>query len=209
MQGRTRIKICGITSSEDARTAAEAGADAIGLVFHPDSPRAVSIDRAAAICAALPAFVTAVGLFVDPDRSVVEAALAGCPLDILQFHGSETPEFCAGFGRRYLKAVRMGPDADPQAAASAYGAGRLLLDAFVPGQAGGTGETFQWARIPAGISSEVVLAGGLTPANVGEAVRAVRPFAVDVSSGVEECPGVKSAERVTAFVQGVRDADNG
>jgi len=189
--------------------AAAAGADAIGLVFHPDSPRALSVEQAAAICAELPAFVTVVGLFVDPQRRQVEAALAGCPLDILQFHGSETADFCTAFGRRYLKAVRMGPEADPAAAASSHGARRLLLDAYRPGQAGGTGHTFQWSRIPADLASEVVLAGGLTPANVGEAVRAVRPFAVDVSSGVEDRPGVKSAERVAAFVQGVRDADDG
>jgi phosphoribosylanthranilate isomerase len=186
--------------------AAEAGADAIGLVFHPDSPRVVSVQQAAVICATLPAFVTAVGLFVNPARAQVEEVLAGCPLDVLQFHGDEPPEFCASFGRRYLKAVRMAAGADPGAAAMRYGGG-LLLDAYVPGQAGGTGQTFEWGAIPGELAPTVVLAGGLTPDNVGAAVRTVRPFAVDVSSGVESSPGVKSAERVAAFVQGVRDAD--
>jgi len=206
---RTRIKICGITSPADGRMAAEAGADAVGLVFHADSPRAVSVEQAAAVCQALPAFVSAVGLFVDPEARQVEQVLAGCPLDILQFHGDEPPAFCAGFGRRFLKAVRVGGGTDPAAAAERYGAGRLLLDAFVPGKPGGTGRTFRWSAIPADLAPEVVLAGGLNADNVGEAVRTVRPFAVDVSSGVEERPGVKSAERVAAFVQGVRDADNG
>lgn len=206
---RTRIKICGITSPDDGRLAVEAGADAIGLVFHPPSPRAVSVDQAAAICAELPAFVTAVGLFVDPDAEQVAHALNGCPLDILQFHGHESPGFCAGFGRRYLKAVRMGTGTDLEEMAGRYGGRRLLLDAYVPGQAGGTGETFRWSLIPAGLAPGVVLAGGLTPGNVAEAVRTVRPFAVDVSSGVEDRPGVKSAERLAAFVQGVRDADGG
>ncbi|MEF8792977.1 phosphoribosylanthranilate isomerase [Thiohalorhabdus sp.] len=206
--GRTRIKICGITSADDGRLAVEAGADAIGLVFHPDSPRAVSVGQAAGICAELPAFVSAVGLFVDPDGKQVTNALSGCPLDILQFHGHESPEFCAGFGRRYLKAVRMGTGTDLENLAARYGGRRLLLDAYVPGQAGGTGETFRWSLIPGDLAPEMVLAGGLTPANVVEAVRTVRPFALDVSSGVEERHGVKSAERLEAFVQGVRDADN-
>lgn len=206
--GRTRIKICGITSPDDARLAAEAGADAVGLVFHPDSPRAVGVEQAAAICAELPAFVTAVGLFVDPEAERVSGVLEGCPLDILQFHGGESPEFCAAFGRRFLKAVRMGAGSDPREAAARYGSRRLLLDAHVPGQAGGTGNTFQWSLIPADLAPWVTLAGGLSPANVGEAVCGVRPFAVDVSSGVEERPGVKSAERLMAFVQGVRDADD-
>lgn len=189
--------------------AAAAGADAIGLVFHPDSPRAVSPERAAEICAALPPFVTAVGLFVDPAREQVERTLAACPLDLLQFHGGEAPEFCAAFGRRYLKAVRVGAETDLAAAAARYGADRLLLDAYVPGQAGGTGRSFNWALIPADLASRVVLAGGLDAENVGEAVRAVGPYAVDASSGVEEGPGVKSAARVKAFIQGVRDADRG
>lgn len=189
--------------------AAAAGADAIGLVFHPQSPRAVSPEGAAAICAALPPFVTAVGLFVDPGREHVERTLAACPLDLLQFHGGEGPDFCAAFGRRYLKAVRVDSDTDVAAAAARYGADRLLLDAFVPGLAGGTGRTFNWSLIPADLAPRVVLAGGLDPDNVGEAVRAVGPYAVDVSSGVEERPGVKSAARVEAFMQGVRNADRG
>ena len=207
--GRTRVKICGITSPEDGRLAAAAGADAIGLVFHPDSPRAVTPERAAEIRAALPPFVTAVGLFVDPDREQVEWTLAACSLDLLQFHGDEAPGFCAGFGRPYLKAVRVGPEADLEAAARLYGAERLLLDALVPGQPGGTGRSFNWSLIPPDLGPKVVLAGGLDPENAGEAVRWVGPYAVDVSSGVEERPGVKSAERVAAFMRGVRDADRG
>jgi phosphoribosylanthranilate isomerase len=139
----------------------------------------------------------------------VEEVLAGCPLDLLQFHGAESPTFCAGFGRRYLKAVRMGPDTDLLAAASDYGPRSLLLDALVPGQAGGTGQTFRWEAIPEELAGSVVLAGGLSPENVGEAVRTVRPYAVDVSSGVEDRPGIKSAARMAAFVQGVRNADQG
>ncbi len=145
---RTRIKICGITSPEDGRMAAAAGVDAIGLVFHPDSPRAVSVATANAVCAALPPFVTAVGLFVDPERDQVAQVLDGCPLDILQFHGDESPELCNGFGRRFLKAVRMGEGSDPAAAGERYGAHRLLLDAYVPGQPGGTGRTFRWSAVP-------------------------------------------------------------
>ncbi|MFA9460796.1 phosphoribosylanthranilate isomerase [Thiohalorhabdus methylotrophus] len=207
--GRTRVKICGITRPEDGRMAAAAGADAVGLVFHPDSPRAVTPERAAEIRAALPPFVTAVGLFVDPDRQQVAQTLAACPLDLLQFHGGESPGLCGAFDRPYIKAVRVGPDTDLGEAAQRYGADRLLLDAYVPGQAGGTGRTFRWSLIPAELASRVVLAGGLDADNVGEAVRAVGPYAVDASSGVEERPGVKSAVRVAAFIQGVRDADRG
>jgi phosphoribosylanthranilate isomerase len=206
---RVRTKICGITSPEDGLAAAEAGADAIGLVFYPPSTRAVGVEAAAAICRALPPFVSAVGLFVDPAAEEVEEVLAGCPLDLLQFHGSESPAFCAGFGRRYLKAVRVGPETDLPAAAADYGPRNLLLDALVPGQVGGTGQTFRWEAIPEELAGSVVLAGGLSPENVGEAVRAVRPYAVDVSSGVEERPGIKSVARMAAFVQGVRDADQG
>jgi len=206
---RVRIKICGITTPADGRAAAAAGADAIGLVFYPGSSRAVDVATAAAIVRELPPFVSAVGLFVDSEAAEVAEVLAGCPLDLLQFHGAEAPAFCADFGRRYLKAVRVGAETDVAAAAAAYGEQRLLLDALVPGQAGGTGQTFHWQAIPPELRGSVVLAGGLSPDNVGEAVRAVRPYAVDVSSGVEERPGVKSAARMAAFVQGVRDADQG
>lgn len=205
---RTRIKICGITSAADGWKAVEAGADAIGLVFYPDSPRALGAEDGARIASALPPFVTVAGLFVDPDRDEVAAVLERCPLDILQFHGEETPELCRAFGRRYLKAVRVTRETDVRPYAEAHGPQRLLLDTHVPGQAGGTGQTFQWSVLPEELAGKAVLAGGLTPANVTEAVRTVRPFAVDVSSGVEEHPGVKSAERIAAFVQGVRDGDS-
>ena len=145
---RTRIKVCGITSPADGRMAAEVGVDAVGLVFYPGSRRAVTPEEGAEILAALPPFVTAVGLFVDPDEEQVTRVLDGCPLDILQFHGDESPELCNGFGRRFLKAVRMGEGSDPAAAGERYGAHRLLLDAYVPGQPGGTGRTFRWSAVP-------------------------------------------------------------
>lgn len=201
-----RVKICGITRPADGIAAAEAGADAIGLVFHPDSSRAVSVETAAAICEALPPFVTVVGLFVDAAPARIREVLAGCPLDLLQFHGEEAPEDCRGYGRRYLKALRVRPGVDVAAAARRYAPGSLLVDAHVPGQAGGTGTAFDWDLLPAEEAGDLVLAGGLDPDNVGEAVRRVRPGAVDVSSGVESAPGIKSAERMEAFIQGVRDA---
>ncbi len=206
---RTRIKVCGITSSRDAEKAVSAGADAIGLVFYPDSPRGLTAEEAATICAELPPLVSAVGVFVDPSAEAVTDVLAHCPLDVLQFHGAQTPAFCSGFGRRYLRAVRMGPETELAPLVVAHGPHRLLLDAHVPGQPGGTGRTFAWGAIPGELAGRFVLAGGLTPQNVAEAVRAARPFAVDVSSGVEDRPGEKSADRIAAFMEGVRDGDDG
>jgi phosphoribosylanthranilate isomerase len=213
---RTRVKICGITRIEDGMAAARAGADAIGLVFWAGTPRCVSLDQARAIAAALPAFVTVVGLFVDPAPDVVRAALAEVPLDLLQFHGDEPPDLCASFGRPYIKAVSVKPGVDLLQYTSRYsGARALLLDAFQPGGLpGGTGTTFDWNEVPGGLPRPMILSGGLTPQNVGAAIRALRPWAVDVSSGVEATgdggkpkKGIKSPPKIAAFIREVRNAD--
>lgn len=205
----TRIKICGITRVEDALAACAAGADALGFVFHPPSPRNVAPDNAREIVAALPPFVCAVGLFVDRKADEIERILGNVPLDMLQFHGDEAPELCARFGRAYLKAVRMRPEVDLLEYARRFGDARgLLLDAFVSGTHGGTGTRFDWGLVPANLSMPIVLSGGLTPENVAEAVQALRPWAVDVSSGVEGAPGQKSAEKLRVFVEAVRKADS-
>lgn len=202
-----RSKICGITRVEDALAAVAAGADAIGLVFYAPSLRAVSLQRAQEILLALPPFVSTVGLFVDAARGEVEALLEVLPLDLLQFHGDETPADCEGFGRPYMKALRVRPGLDLHAQARLYaGAQALLLDTFVPGVPGGTGEAFDWDLVPHDLAKPVVLAGGLTPENVGEAIRRVRPFAVDVSGGVEQARGIKDAAMIEAFIRAVRHA---
>ncbi len=201
----TRSKICGITRVEDGLAAAQYGADAIGLVFYPPSPRHVSTAQAAVIAAALPPFVTTVGLFVNPDAADVRAALGALRLDLLQFHGDETPAFCASFGVPYLKAVRVKPGVDLiQYAIRFRGAKGLLLDAFVEGKAGGTGESFDWKLIPDDLPLPVILSGGLDPANVKAAIERVRPWAVDVSSGVEASKGIKDAARIAAFMREIR-----
>ena len=201
----TRIKICGLTRPEDAREAARLGVDAIGLVFYPPSPRHVSFETARAVVAALDPFVTVVGLFVDPTREEVEKALAACPIDVLQFHGNESPDFCRSFARPYLKAVRMRPGVDLHRVARDYADARgVLVDAFVEGVAGGTGQRFDWSLIPRDLSLPVILSGGLDPDNIVEAVDAVHPAAVDVSSGVEQSKGIKDAARMAAFISGAR-----
>lgn len=209
---RTRIKICGITREEDARSAARLGADAVGLVFHEPSARCVSPDQAARIAAALPPFVTTVGLFVDASGDRIRDVLGQVPLDLLQFHGEESAEDCARFDRPWYKAIRMHPEVDLMAEARHYSAARgLLVDAWMAGVPGGTGITFDWQRIPPDLSLPVILAGGLTPDNVGAAVSAVQPWAVDVSGGVEErdaegrpVRGCKSAEAMAEFIRGVQ-----
>jgi phosphoribosylanthranilate isomerase len=207
---RTRIKICGLREAAHARVAAEAGADAIGLVFYPRSPRCVSPEEAARVAASLPPFVTAVGLFVDADAAHVRSVLEAVPLDLLQFHGEETPEYCASFGRPFVRAVRMGPGTDLLEYAQRFSRARaLLLDAFQPGQPGGTGHTFDWARIPRELPIPVILSGGLTAGNVGRAVREVRPWAVDVSSGVEAGRGVKDPQKIVEFIRSVQREDAG
>ena len=203
----TRIKICGITQPDDARAAAAAGADAIGLVFYPDSPRAVDPAQAARIVAALPPLVTAVALFVDATAAGIERVLSQVPIDVLQFHGSESADFCEQFKRPYLKALRMKPGSDIASLAAEYaGARGLLLDSFRPGVPGGTGETFDWSRVPT-LQRPLVLAGGLHPENVADAMRQVRPDAVDVSGGVENAPGHKDRKLMQAFCAAVRATD--
>ena len=209
-----RVKICGITRPDDGRHAARAGADAIGLVFYPPSPRYVSPRQAADIVAALPPFVTTVGLFVDAPPEQIAALLEQVPLDMLQFHGDESPEYCAAFQRPWIKALRMRDGVDPRAEAERYGAAGargLLVDSYVPGVPGGTGERFDWDRLPADPPLPLVLAGGLDPANVAEAVRRVRPWAVDVSGGVEVLGvdgrrqgGIKDPGAVSAFIRAAR-----
>ncbi len=205
----TRVKICGITRPEDGLAAARAGAHAIGLVFHPASPRCVDVAQAQAIVAALPPLVSVVGLFVDAGRERIADVLSRVPLDLVQFHGAEPADECQSYGRRYLKAlhVREGVDLAAQAAAYHDAAG-LLLDAFVPGVPGGSGRAFDWAAVPAGLPRPLLLAGGLDAGNVAAAIRRVRPWAVDVSSGVESAPGIKDAGRIEAFMQAVRQVDD-
>lgn len=204
----TAVKICGITRVEDALAAARCGARAIGLIFFPGSPRYIAPAQAADIVRALPPFVTAVGLFVDAAAEEVRAAVSRAGCQLLQFHGDETPEFCAQFDLPYVKAVRVRPGVDLLQYARAHRAARgLLFDAFSPGTYGGTGSSFDWNLVPRSVPLPVILSGGLNPANVAQAVRAVRPWAVDVSSGVESAPGVKDAARIAAFMSGVRDAD--
>lgn len=203
---RTRIKICGLTREEDVLTAVQSGADAIGFVFYPPSPRFVDFERARALARLVPPFVTLVGLFVNPERAFVNNALARVPLQLLQFHGDEDEAACAGFGLPFVKAARMRPGLDlVEYAARFPGAQGLLLDAFVEGYGGG-GETFDWSLIPAKLPLPLILSGGLNAGNVGEAIRRVQPWAVDVSSGVESAKGIKDASRITEFVAGVRHA---
>ena len=203
---RTRIKICGITRLEDARMAVELGADAIGLVFYAPSPRNIGPEQARAIIAAVAPFVTIVGLFVDPAPEQVESVLRRCSLGLLQFHGDETPDFCHGFGLPYIKAARVRAGADLVQYLLRYHAAQgWLLDAYRDELYGGTGESFDWKLIPRDLARPVILSGGLTPDNVGAAVRQVRPWAVDVSTGVEAAKGVKDAAKIAAFIAGVEN----
>ena len=204
---RTRIKICGITRQEDLRTAVDAGADAIGLVFYPPSPRVLKLEQAKALRDAVPSFVSSVALFVNASHSDVDQVVKHVRPAMLQFHGEETPAFCASFGLPYLKACRVKAGVDllkylrnfPDAAG-------WLLDSHVE-EYGGVGERFDWSLAPAAPERPVVLSGGLTSANVGDAIRRVRPWAVDVSSGVESGKGIKDAAKIAAFIAEVRNAD--
>lgn len=205
---RTRIKICGLTRAADAQHAARCGADAIGLVFYPASPRNVTLQQASAIRQALPAFVTSVALFVNAEPAQVQAVLATVHPDLLQFHGDESPEYCRQFGIPYIKAVRVTAGLDLVQYAALYpDAQGLLLDAFVAGQAGGTGQSFDWTLIPAALPLPLIMSGGLEPENVRHAVQSVHPWAVDVSSGVESSKGIKDAAKVALFIQEVNNAD--
>lgn len=209
---RTRIKICGITREADLDAAVEAGVDALGFVLYPPSPRYVSPRRAAELLARVPAFVKTVGLFVNEPVSQVSAVLEQLPLDLLQFHGDENTDYCAAFRRPWIKAARVkaGIDLLEYAGrfASAQGVAGMLLDAHVEGY-GGRGQTFDWSLIPPSLPLPIVLSGGLHPGNVAEAVRRVRPWAVDVSSGVESAKGIKDVQKISEFIAGVRDADAG
>ena len=202
-----RVKICGITRLQDLHAACAAGADALGFVFYEKSPRHVTPEAAAALVRALPPFVQSVGLFVDAEPAFIARVLQTVPLDLLQFHGDETPADCARFGRPYVKAVRVNRDTDLLKYAADFDAARgLLLDAFVPGVPGGTGERFDWSLIPPALPKPVILSGGLTPDNVAEAVQRVRPWAVDVSSGVEASKGIKDAHQIARFIANAKEA---
>ncbi len=205
---RTRIKICGITRVEDAAAAVSSGADAIGLMFYSPSPRAVSLRRAAEIVDSLPALVQVVGVFVEPNVKEVEAVLSQVRLTLLQFHGNESPEFCNGFRIPYIKALRMSDDANPEIYAQSYPqACALLLDSYESQKYGGTGSAFLWERGMECQSSPVIIAGGIDVGNVSTAVSESGAYAVDVSTGVENSPGQKSAEKIRSFISAVRAHD--
>lgn len=204
MQSRTRVKVCGITQPDNAVAVARTGVDSIGLVFYEHSSRYVPAEQALLICKALPPFVTTVGLFVNPSPQQLEQICAMVPLDVVQFHGDETPEFCQQHSPRpWFKALAMAPHIDVTAQAQGFmcaGAQGVLLDAYVQGARGGTGKIFDWARVPQNDDVPYILAGGLYPDNVAAAIAATRPWAVDVSSGVEASPGIKCPQAVARFV---------
>ena len=201
---RTRVKICGLTTVENALMVANSGADAIGLVFYEPSPRYVEIEQACSIAKTLPAFVTKTALFVNPEIDYVKAVLERVQIDLLQFHGDETPEFCEQFGLPYIKAIRMQKSTDLAQLAEQYASScGILLDAYKAGVPGGTGEQFNWDWVPKNFSKPIILAGGLTAENISQAIMATEPWAVDVSGGVEASKGVKSEEKVTLFMQQV------
>ncbi len=205
---RTRVKICGITSLEDAIAAVNAGADAIGLVLWEPSPRAISVELAAEICSLVPAFVTTVALTVDADDSLVNRIRNELKVDILQCHGNETPENCQRSGIPYMKAIRMRADVVLEDEIERFSSARsLLLDAYRKGVPGGTGESFDWLRIPEQHRPQIVLAGGLNSLNVAEAINTVQPYAVDVSGGVELTPGIKNHRKIAEFLAAVRAGD--
>ena len=204
---RTRVKICGITRAQDALEAVKQGADAIGLVFYPKSPRNVSAAQAAEIVSKIPAFITVVGLFVDAEPAFVQEVLSVVRLDLLQFHGDETPSACRQYSRPYMKAIRVKNGTNLVQYAADYADARaLLLDAFAEGVPGGTGLVFDWSLIPQNLPLPIVLAGGLNAENVGVAIEQVRPYAVDVSGGVEASKGIKDAAKIAAFMRGVSNA---
>jgi len=200
-----KVKICGITNTDDAQAAIAAGADLLGFVFYDQSPRAVSIGQAAAIARIIPPWVVRVGLFVDASPELVSEARNACGLQLLQFHGNETPAYCRQFVAMSMKAFRV-KDAETIRGLPEFPTDAWLLDAFVPGQLGGTGHSFNWdlAVEAVKLGKPVFLAGGLTPGNVAEAVAKVRPYGVDVSSGVESAPGKKDHAKVSAFIQAAK-----
>ena len=202
---RARVKICGITSVKDALAVVDAGAEALGLVFYAASPRAVTIDQARAIALAAGPFTVVTGLFVDADPEFVGAVLKQVPLQLLQFHGDESLAYCEYFARPYMKAIRMRPELDVATAIAEYpSASGILLDAYRPGVPGGTGETFDWARVPHQSAKPLVLAGGLTAANIADAIQTTQVYGVDVSGGVESAPGKKDHGKITSFINNAR-----
>jgi len=205
---RTRVKICGITRLQDALTAAQLGVDAIGLVFYPPSPRAIGIEQARAIAAVLPPFITLVGLFVNPDRGLVTKVLDTLPIGLLQFHGDEQPIECEQYRLPYIKAVPMREGVNLSGWMGRFStASGLLLDTYRKGTRGGTGEVFDWTLIPSQRTLPLILAGGLNPDNIQDAVRTVRPFAVDVSGGVESAKGIKDENKMAEFMAGLKASD--
>lgn len=205
---RTRIKICGITRPEDANAVVDAGADAIGLVFYPPSPRAVSIEQAQNVVADVPAFVTVTALFVNPTVEQVQSVLDSVRIDLIQFHGDEDDDFCRQFGHPYIKALRVRQASDVVALCLRFpSALAVLLDSYKPGVPGGTGETFDWSLVPETPPKPIILAGGLDPDNVNHAIDVVRPYAVDVSGGVEAAKGIKDHGKITKFVNEVYRVD--
>ena len=204
---RTRVKICGITRVEDAVSAAMHGADAIGLVFYAQSPRYVTDTQAVEIVRKLPPFINVVGLFVDAEPTQIQSILSAVKLDLLQFHGDETPQECRQYGLPYMKAIRVREGTNlVQYAQNYHDSKALLLDTYTEGVVGGTGQQFDWTLIPENIPLPIVLAGGLNPENVADAIKQVRPYAVDVSGGVERTKGIKDAEKIAAFMRGVSNA---
>ena len=205
---RVRVKICGITRPADGVMVAQAGADAIGLVFYQQSQRFVSVENANRIIRELPPFISTVGLFVNSTASEIRSVLSYVNLDILQFHGEERPEDCSQFGKPWLKAIRMQAGVNlPKLAEDYAHSSGLLLDSYVPGQAGGTGQTFDWNTVSKGLKKPVILAGGLHSANVKEAILKLSPYAVDVSTGVESDIGIKESIKVAGFIRQVRETD--
>ena len=202
----TRVKICGITNTDDVLLACESGADAIGLVFYPPSPRYINIAQAVEVVECLPPFVTSVALFVNAQRNFIEQVIEQVPIDVLQFHGDETAAFCASFKRPYLKAIRMKPGLDLYAVQDEYASAQgLLLDTYKKGVPGGTGESFNWDKVPHDLNLPIILAGGLVPENIAQAISQVKPYAVDVSGGVEASKGKKDPDKIIHFMKAVRD----
>ena len=207
MTQRTRVKICGITDPQSAEAVISAGADAMGMVFYPASPRHLSLENARDIAAVAHPFVSLVGLFVDASREDIDRVLEHVPLQLIQFHGNETPEFCEAVGLPYGKALRVQSHAGLREKMNEYQqAQAILLDTYKKGVPGGTGETFDWALVPES-SQKIILAGGLHPENIGRAIHQVKPYAVDTSGGVESAPGVKDTDRIRAFTKQVASAD--
>ena len=208
MNKTVRIKFCAMTNSEDALMAAQLGVDAIGVIFYPTSPRHMTVEKTKALLQVLPPYLTTVGIFVNPTPAEVRAILAVAPLDVLQFQGQESAHFCEQFGRPYIKAIHVNAEVDIMAAFARYSSAQgLLLDNSQPGILGGTGVTFDWSLVPKNPPKPLILAGGLTPANVATAIRQVKPFAVDVVSGIERERGLKDHAKMRAFVEQVRKTE--